>query len=76
MALLYTSSFDEGEDSSDKWLDVELSETEIPVVDLLVEENLEVRAIYEHFFIASRPSLKIRTVSRFRKMYRSYFLNR
>lgn len=63
-------------DSSDKWLDVELSATEIPVVDFPIEENLEVRTIYEHFFIISRPNLLVRAVSRLRKIYRYYFLNK
>lgn len=36
--------------SGDDWLDVELSEKPIPLIDLSIEENLQVRFIYEKFF--------------------------
>ena len=36
--------------SGDDWLDVKLSDIPIPVIDIPVEENKQVRIIYENFF--------------------------
>lgn len=63
-------------DSSDKWLDVELSDVEIPIIDIDIKENIDVRCIYERFFKKSRPNLCIRAISRLKKMYRAYFINK
>ena len=64
MSLVYHNGNDlQATNSSigDDWLDVELSDHPIPLVEIPLKENKDVRLVYERFF---------RTVFSFRKIKR------
>ena len=53
----------------DSWLDVELSDKPIPVVEIPVEENVEVREIYSRFFRSVKRSFYSKVIHRLKKIY-------
>lgn len=53
----------------DSWLDVELSDKPVPVVEIPIEENIEAREIYSRFFRSVKRSFCDKVIHRLKKIY-------
>ena len=56
-------------DNSEDWLDVELSDKEIQLIDIPVQENFDVRAVYERFFRTIKGSFWNRLKKKTKSIY-------
>ena len=63
-------------DDSEDWLDVELSDKEINLIEIPIRENLEVRSIYERFFKSIKGSFLKRLKKKIKSIYGKIKKNR
>jgi hypothetical protein len=71
-SLIYHNGNDESGtncDSGDDWLDVELSDIPIDLIDIPIKENESVRTLYETFFRHSHGSLCNKIIKKIKSIY-------